>query len=60
VRLVVGDERSSILLQGQVVRPRRTLEAGYVFRYPHLDPALADLVRVRTWTAGRRSCCART
>jgi uncharacterized protein (TIGR01777 family) len=60
VRLVVGDERSSILLQGQVVRPRRTLEAGYVFRYPRLDPALADLLRIRTWTAGHRSCCART
>jgi uncharacterized protein (TIGR01777 family) len=36
VRLVVGEERSSILLQGQLVRPRRTLEAGYLFRYPRL------------------------
>jgi uncharacterized protein (TIGR01777 family) len=44
VRLLVGDERSSILLQGQLVRPRRTLEGGYTFRYPRLDPALRDLV----------------
>ena len=37
-------ERSSILLRGQLVRPKRTLESGYVFRYPELRPALADLV----------------
>ena len=44
VRFVVGEERSSILLRGQLVRPKRTLEAGYVFRFPHLEPALRDLV----------------
>jgi uncharacterized protein (TIGR01777 family) len=46
VRFLVGDERSSILLRGQLVRPKRTLEAGYLFRYPELAPALADLVYV--------------
>jgi uncharacterized protein len=46
VRFLVGDERSSILLRGQLVRPKRTLESGYVFRYPHLKPALEDLVYV--------------
>ena len=46
VRALVGDERSSILLRGQLVRPKRTLEAGYVFRYPTLKPALEDLVHV--------------
>jgi uncharacterized protein len=46
VRALVGDERSSILLRGQNVRPRRTLEAGYVFRFPDIDGALADLVRI--------------
>ena len=46
VRFLVGDERSSILLRGQLVRPKRTLEAGYVFRYPTLKPALEDLVHV--------------
>lgn len=44
VRFIVGNERSSILLRGQLVRPKRTLESGYVFRYPQLQPALADLV----------------
>jgi len=44
IRLLVGDERSSILLRGQLVRPRRTLGSGYVFRYPELTPALDDLV----------------
>jgi uncharacterized protein (TIGR01777 family) len=38
----------------------RHLRSGYLFRYPRLEPALADLVSVRNWTAGRRSCCART
>lgn len=46
VRFLVGDERSSILLRGQLVRPKRTLESGYVFRYPQLKPALDDLVHV--------------
>ena len=41
---LVGDERSSILLRGQLVRPRRTLESGYVFRFATIDGALADLV----------------
>jgi uncharacterized protein len=45
VRFIVGDERSSILLRGQLVRPKRTLEAGYVFQYPNLDKALSDLVQ---------------
>ena len=46
VRFIVGDERSSILLRGQLVRPKRTIELGYVFRYPELRGALADLVHV--------------
>jgi hypothetical protein len=46
VSLLVGAERSSILLRGQLVRPKRTLESGYVFRYPQLAPALEDLVQV--------------
>jgi len=46
VRRLIGAERSSILLEGQLVRPRRTLEAGYAFRFPDIDTALADLVEV--------------
>ena len=45
VRFVVGDERSSILLRGQSVRPKRTLQAGYKFKYPDIDAALSHLVQ---------------
>jgi uncharacterized protein (TIGR01777 family) len=44
VRAVVGAERCSILLEGQLIRPRRTLESGYVFSHPELEPALAHLL----------------
>ena len=46
VRFAVGDERSSILLRGQLVRPKRTLQSGYVFRYPTIEAALDDLVQI--------------
>lgn len=46
VRFVVGDERSSILLRGQLVRPKRTLASGYAFRYPEIGQALDDLVKI--------------
>ena len=45
VRWLVGEERSSILLRGQLVRPRRTVESGYVFRFPTVEGAMADLVQ---------------
>ena len=46
VKFVIGEERSSILLKGQNVKPRRTLEAGYTFQYPYIDEAMADLVKI--------------
>jgi uncharacterized protein len=46
VRAIVGDERSSILLEGQHVVPRRTLESGYRFRFPTIDAALDNLVQI--------------
>ena len=46
VRRIVGAEQSSILLEGQLVRPKRTLEAGYRFRFPDIDGALDDLVKI--------------
>ena len=46
VKAVIGEERSSILLQGQLVRPRRTVESGYEFKYPDIDAAMADLVKI--------------
>ncbi|GAB6843265.1 hypothetical protein HNR00_002191 [Methylorubrum rhodinum] len=46
IERVVGGERSSILLEGQLVRPKRTLASGYRFRFPDLDAALDDLVKI--------------
>ena len=46
VRAVIGKDRASILLEGQNVKPRRTLEAGYRFRHPTLEGAMADLVQI--------------
>jgi len=43
VRAIVGLDRSPILLLGQLVKPTRTLEAGYRFRFPDIDSALTDL-----------------
>ena len=44
VRALVGSERSSILLRGQLVKPKRTIEAGYKFQYDTIDKAMNDLV----------------
>jgi uncharacterized protein (TIGR01777 family) len=46
VEALVGVDRSSILLEGQNVKPRRTLASGFRFRYPGLDQALNDLVKL--------------
>lgn len=46
VRAVVGRERSSILLEGRLVVPRRTLESGYVFRFPTVEAAFNDLLEI--------------
>lgn len=46
VKRIVGAERASILLEGQNVKPKRTLESGYEFRFPDLDSALGDLVQI--------------
>lgn len=46
VELIVGKERSSILLQGQLVKPKRTLEAGFQFKFPDIDSALTDLTKI--------------
>lgn len=43
LQLALG-EMSVLLLGGQRLQPRRALEAGFVFRYPELGGALAQLV----------------
>jgi hypothetical protein len=42
LRIFVG-RAAAVLLSGQRVIPRRTLESGFTFRFPRLDTALADL-----------------
>lgn len=44
VRAVFGDERAVMLLEGQKVLPRRTLESGYQFQYHDIDSALKEIV----------------
>ncbi len=48
IKAVVGLERSTILLLGQRVKPTRTLEHGYTFKFPALDLCLDDLLVNRT------------
>jgi NAD dependent epimerase/dehydratase family enzyme len=38
-------EMSQLLLEGQKVLPTKALSAGFAFRYPELQAALADLFR---------------
>ncbi|MEM7360820.1 MAG: TIGR01777 family oxidoreductase, partial [Pseudomonadota bacterium] len=44
IRFIVGEQRASILLEGQNIVPRRTLAAGFRFQYPELTSALSNLV----------------
>jgi hypothetical protein len=43
LKTVLGDFATEMLVSRRVV-PRRTLEAGYRFRFPDLEPALEDLL----------------
>ncbi len=45
IRCLVGSERASILLEGQNVKPKRTLEIGYRFIHANISSALDDLVK---------------
>lgn len=44
-RLLFGEMAQEVLLQGQKVFPQRLLEQGYVFKYPRLPEALADIYK---------------
>ena len=44
IKAVVGLERSTILLLGQRVKPTRTIEHGYKFKFPGLGKCLDDLL----------------
>lgn len=44
---ILGKERATVVLQGQKVCPKRTLELGYNFRYPDLQSACGELARLQ-------------
>ncbi len=46
VKALIGSERASILLEGQNVKPKRTVESGFQFRFATIDAALDDLVQI--------------
>ncbi len=45
IKTALGSQRAAIALGGQKVSSKKVEEAGYVFRYPHLTPALHNLLR---------------
>jgi len=44
MNFVFGNERAKLLLEGQKVVPKRTLELGYKYKFPELKAALANIV----------------
>ena len=43
LKLLLGEMAEGLLLSGQRAVPARALESGFVFRYPQLEAALANL-----------------
>ncbi len=43
LRALIG-EFAEVLLNGQCVAPRKTIESGYVFKYPDLEGALREIL----------------
>ncbi|KAM3940293.1 epimerase family protein SDR39U1 [Leptodactylus fuscus] len=44
IKLLFGNDRAPMLLQGQRVVPQRTLQSGFSFLYPDLDSTFAALL----------------
>jgi uncharacterized protein (TIGR01777 family) len=44
LKMLFGSERAIMLLQGQKVRPSRTLESGFTYKYPTIQDACKELV----------------
>ena len=45
VNMIFGPERGSMLLEGQKVIPKRTMESGYSFLFPDITSCLVDIVK---------------
>jgi NAD dependent epimerase/dehydratase family enzyme len=45
VNMIFGQERGTMLLEGQKVIPKRTLESGYSFLFPDIESCLLDIVK---------------
>jgi hypothetical protein len=44
LKIVFGEMADALLLEGQKVLPRALAKAGYAFKFPELEPALADIM----------------
>ena len=44
LKLLLGEMAEELLLSGKPVVPKKILEAGYVFQYPHLEEALEAIL----------------
>ncbi|KAJ8336515.1 hypothetical protein SKAU_G00377350 [Synaphobranchus kaupii] len=44
MRALLGAERAVVLMEGQRVVPKRTLDLGYKYQYPDLQAALGEIV----------------
>ncbi len=44
-KVLFGEMAEEVLLKGQKVFPKRLLNQGYVFKYPYLSDALADIYK---------------
>jgi hypothetical protein len=45
LRIMMGEMADEMLLTGQFVIPKKAIEAGYMFRFPELEPALRDIFK---------------
>lgn len=46
-KLILGSDRSTLLLEGQRVVPQKLLDAGFNFKYPRLEDALEAIFQRR-------------
>jgi NAD dependent epimerase/dehydratase family enzyme len=45
LKILLGEMAEQLLLPSQRVLPKRLKEAGFTFRFPHLEEALLDLLK---------------